>query len=176
MTTTVGTKNVSEVIGDLQTKYGVFIDTLRIEARRDLEVAFKDLLARVPMITQLKWEQYTCYFCDGDPVYFSIREPCFKIVECVIPKNCPFCNSNVTSSHKFCSQCGKPQTATDCESEWLDIYELKSRISADQLSELKSLSSLLQNRDDILKIIFGDHIRIIVDPSGIHEEQYTDHD
>lgn len=52
---------------------------LQAESEAALREVFKDFFAKFPMVTAIRWTQYTPYFNDGEACVFSVHEPSLRI-------------------------------------------------------------------------------------------------
>ena len=102
-------------------------------------------------IDGIVWTQYTPYFNDGDPCEFSVHEIN------VIPKN---------------------ENPRDCMYE-NEVWSLKDKkedwVTKELIDDLKRVDDVFGSNDEIMNIIFGDHVMVIANADGILVEEY-DHD
>ena len=51
---------------------------LQAEGEAALREVFKDFFAEFPVVTAIRWAQYTPYFNDGEACVFSVHEPSLR--------------------------------------------------------------------------------------------------
>lgn len=133
-------------------------------AQNNLKAVFKEFFDETPEIKVIKWTQYTPYFNDGDPCYFSVHEPTFS--------NCD--DSNLVSTY------GELDMSEDeAEQEGLFAFEgtwsrpdnLPKHVveNTDKLCEFINASEM----EDVLLAVFGDHVCVTVTRDGIDVEEYS---
>ena len=135
------------------------IEKLRKENKEKVESIFKsaalELFVEHPVLKSISWSQYTPYFNDGDPCYFS---------------------SNYNDATiKFVTSDESDDEDEDEDDGWPEGFD-KSSATPEQLKAGKQVNKFLANfDDDDMETLFGDHVKVIITKDGIEVEDY-DHD
>lgn len=152
------------------------IDKIRSELKKEEKSASKDILDMLktlmkenPLLTGLKWQQYTPGFNDGEPCTFGVHGPYFKFDETIVPHG---------------------DQEDDYDSGWFDDYSVDKNffkeksdiLNYETIKELektvkaaqKAFTSLEQMESQ-LQDMFGDGMEITVTKDGVESEDY-DHD
>lgn len=143
--------------------------------------AFKRFFETTPAIKSISWVQYTPYFNDGDPCYFSRHEICAKLdrellsddlkeylgeeEDCYDYDTCEVQRLEEIEKRRSYGEYpeGLRTTLTDAEKDVVNNYE-------------KLLKSIARSElDDLYLNVFGDHCKITASKSGIEIEEY-EHD
>jgi hypothetical protein len=132
------------------------IEKLRKEAKEKVESIFKtaalELFVEYPVLKSISWSQYTPYFNDGEPCYFSSHHSYATI--------------------KFVTSDEDEDEDERYEDEGFD----KSSATPEQLKAGKQAEEFLDNfDDDDMENLFGDGVKVIITKDGIEVEDY-DHD
>ena len=160
------------ILDSLMTQYKSLILQLQMTGKAQLEKELIDFFTKCKIITAIKWRQYTPYFNDGDECIFRVQELEYKILKTSIPANCG-CGANLTPKDKFCSQCGQATAYSVNESDWLESYSLNRQKIPGLDVELVGATALkLSSSDDILNILFGDHVEVTATVAGILTKPY----
>lgn len=142
------------------------------EAKKQVEEmskdAFKEMSTEVftnhPIVAGFEWRQYTPYFNDGEPCVFGARtdEPTMFFVKDGVETEVD--GWEVPSGRKYNSNTRK-----------FDEVVLEGEEKS-QNSAYEATRGFLSNFDDEdFKMMFGDHVRVAVRPTGIAIEE-CDHD
>ena len=126
---------------------------LRDEGRGIIEGILKQFFACNPKITALRWKQFTPFFNDGDPCYFSVRS-----IDCQVAEE------DAEKEIKYSS--GDNWTEDGC-------YGLQD--NSHIYEPLRKLESELHGSSDLLEAVFGDHVEVTATPEGIHTRDYDSH-
>jgi hypothetical protein len=125
-------------------------EALRQEGEKAVVDELRKLFEEFPALKKVGWHQYTPYFNDGDPCYFSVHEPTFKI--------------------------GDDDEPSDYEGSIWDWEYARRYRPPDRdplLNErMLEISRLWQQNPELFEAAFGDHARIVADRNGVHVEQY----
>jgi 5'-deoxynucleotidase YfbR-like HD superfamily hydrolase len=113
-----------------------------------LEELFQKAFDENPEITEFFWTQYTPYFNDGDACEFSVHDVYF-----ILDKDKDACSYEGTYISSY-----KPEEYNK------HLYEIYSRR---RVAELKNVLDIVNEsihsiRDDIMQMLFGDHVKITV--------------
>lgn len=114
----------------------------------------QNFLKENPEIKTVMWTQYTPYFNDGEPCVFGVHEPEFLTV-----KRDDF-DYEAEGSVYISSYRGYQFNEGVSEATWKACLELKNT---------------LNDLEDELGEIFGDHVAVIVNEDGVSVQEY-EHD
>lgn len=149
-------KTAVSKIKDLQT-------ALKDEAAQQLELVYKEIFNKYPNLNSLSWKQYTCFFADGDPVYFSV----YSDLDYGLELN----GTTLEDAFKY-------------DHDWTtDMYTLKE-VNEDcglTLEEFvgagRDLNEVLMEIPyDTMLDIYGDHVQVVITRTGTQTEEFTSHD
>jgi len=117
-----------------------------------------DALLNLEEVDSVRWEQYTPYFNDGDPCYFSVHEPRVKLLH---PED------------------ANDDEDWDKEGDWGDGYLAQYEIDEVAFPEvykfLGNLGDEIDHHEVILQEKFGDPAQVTYDGANFIVEHY-DHD
>lgn len=112
----------------------------------------------------ITWTQYTPYFNDGEECVFRVNDPAF------------YSSEEALEEYEYDGDLTAPSSYYDelklydsTRKAWRPAEGLE--INRGKLSKIIGSDSLA----DILKLTFGDHVKVTVRPDGITSEEY-DHD
>lgn len=137
---------------------------LEEEGEAALKEAFKELFDKHPRLASVEWVQYTPYFNDGDPCYFSV--------------------------HDFDATLQVPEGSEEDEDEdedseddelYDDSYSYGDKLYTMSKSEDEEVKKIAEDvgelnsniPDDVLEHVFGDHARIIATREGFDVDEYS---
>ncbi len=126
-------------------------------AEDHLKVSLQKFMEDHPAIEQIGWYQYTPYFNDGDTCVFGVGEFLFKPV------------------------CTKEEAEALGDDDygfgegWICMYSVKDYLSVADEKDLKDLFKDLSANEDMLKVVFGDHVKVFISKDGAEIEEY-DHE
>jgi hypothetical protein len=103
------------------------------------------LFTAYPNVKAIGWTQYTPYFNDGEPCVFSVNDLY------VCDETCNIDSYDIYS--------------------WNEVW----RGGDDKYPLIAEVAGILQNAEDILLMMFGDHVKVVATPNGIDVEEY-DHE
>lgn len=137
------------------------------EVVSELLTSLKDIIRSCEMIDSVRWNQYTPYFNDGEPCYFSVNNLEYKF------------------SEKFSAGAVSDETEDEYVYEWRlkeffnknkDIlnYEMLDGLQK-ACDEMGDIHSHLMSLEDALREEFGDHSQITLSKTGIEVDHY-EHD
>jgi hypothetical protein len=111
--------------------------------------AFAELFAAHPSIVGIRWRQYTPYFNDGEPCVFRSNIKYFEI--------------------KIADQAGD-------EDDGYSEPAYSERANGAEGSPIRAVYELVKHLDDeMLLLMFGDHVRVTATLGGFDVEEY-EHD
>lgn len=126
------------------------IERLKEEANERGKVAFsaacKELFAMHPSLEAIRWNQYTPYFCDGDPCEFGVNDVYIKL--------------------------HGDDDGGDYEDGFLDGYQCSEEVQK-ILLDCCAVHGMLTS--DTFLALFGDHVEVTVTADGVDTSEY-EHD
>jgi hypothetical protein len=167
----------------LQTTFDQFIvDQVEMQlkfeeqARAMFKEITKEFFEKNPGITGVVWTQYTPYFNDGDTCVFRVGEPTFT--------NAPIDELSSISYGEYggdtegvwaAESVGHVLTSTyEWYKETADLIKASGGVDAESCNLFaKAVCSGLM--EDVMKAMFGDHIKVIATRDGFDVDGY-DHD
>lgn len=128
---------------------------VKAEGQKAIRSAFDEIFSKYPKLESLSWTQYTPYFVDGDACTFRV---------CDI-------------DHMKWSGDKPVETDDDYEDDYIYFggSEAKKRYGAKLCADVCALSDALQDLDDTMELIFGDHVQVTATREGFEVEEH-DHD
>lgn len=147
------------------------LQTLRAEvlerAAKDLKQVLQDFIVENPSIELIKWNQYIPYFNDGDACEFQLGEIYF------IPKikigDDEFDVEDENSLYENQVSFG------EYDKEAADKARAKQGVDSKTVENCKELNSLLNDMEDSLRELFGEHSTVSVTAEGVEVDEY-EHD
>lgn len=142
---------------ELQTKFQKTAQALFKETVKEFFVKNSD-------VTAIVWTQYTPYFNDGEPCVFGVNDTTFT-------------NAPDPDNIQWGEYCGDEETAADGSpifawSSWTGSRPIDFDTDACNHFETMICSSEMQ---DVMKTMFGDHVKVIATPHGFDVQDY-EHD
>lgn len=127
----------------------------------------KEFFEKNPGVTAVVWTQYTPYFKDGDTCVFGVNEPYFTNAKDL---------DNITRWGEYEGE----EDNEWSESAWGFEYQRKKTGSVFEGIDKQSIdkfSNLIQSSEmqDVMKAMFGDHVRVTATREGFDVDDY-DHD
>ena len=141
------------------------IKTLKQKMQEELHPAFAAFVQENPDVVAVKWTQYTPYFNDGDTCYFRANEPYFKFKG--MPEEMGYNEDGFVElphTYGYSNQYN--------EEEYTSIW---NNVNKTLYKNCKEFVSFLNNNEDALETIFGDHVEVTVTAEGVFVEEY-DHE
>lgn len=145
--------NPMERLADWQKQSEAWEATVNAEARVALESAFKALLEAHPIVKSLRWTQYTPYFMDGDPCYFSVKDPYVL-----------WATTEVEDGEDDDDDC--------IDSGGYEYVYSGDRLPSDKREAWDAIKAIFKLPDSIFEAAFGDHQKITVTDGNINVEEY----
>lgn len=172
------------------------LEELKKAHMKELQCDFNEIIKlffdECPGIQAVIWSQYTPYFNDGDECVFRVNEPCF------ITKN--FNEEDLLNPYeyeeeddfgtlKIPSYVGtwddeiardKAEIAKPNASDWAKEYYPKCIAALEQMKidfpgydvKIKAFAELLDQNEDMLKEVYGDHVSVYLTPTEVIVEEY----
>ncbi len=116
--------------------------------------SIKEFLASVPQIKQLKWQQYTPYFNDGD-------ECVFRIGEIGVYLEGEDLDESIYDMGAYISR---------------DTQNRRPALTAEICELVRTFEGMLSHLQDELKFLFGNHVIVTATAEGVTVEEYENHD
>lgn len=185
-------ENITNKIAEQNAK----IEALRAAHMKELQGDFNQIIKlffdECPKVQAVVWSQYTPYFNDGDECVFSVNEPCF------ITKN--FDASDLENPYEYedsdeygtlsvpsyfgdwqamiersRSDMSKPNA-----SDWAKEYYPKHIAELEQMQrdfagydvKIKAFAKLLEENEDVLREVYGDHVAVYLTPDEVIVDEY----
>jgi hypothetical protein len=172
---------------DLKDAYDKKLSEAGEEAVKD---AFKDVFDKFPEISEIAWCQYTPYFNDGDPCYFSVHDFDVRLGS---SEDMDAKIKAKRAEAKSAEEAGNQELAESLEAEAEDLQEQADELEdsygygeslyvlgrsndprvKEVVAAVKSLANELPS--DVLEVVFGDHVRITATRKGFSITE-KDHD
>lgn len=153
--------DVADTLNRLQTLRAEYENLTKTVGVDLVKALAKDVFAKAPVITKLKWSQYTPYFNDGDECVFSVHGVRFYVGD-------------------ETAEAAKKLKYYDAE-YGMDIWGKVEKViedfgqvlTEDGARALFAFDQFCQQYDrDILLPCFGDHVEVIVTREAIEVEDY----
>lgn len=129
--------------------------------KKDFKSVLKELFTTVPEIKTLYWTQYTPYFMDGDACVFSMND--------IIVSNCD--TEFVDYPEDIFGYADKEET----QRLWACyVSSVGKYVKNPEHKELiKNVAQAFYDSEDLIKEVFGDHVRVICTKKGVKLEDYS---
>lgn len=124
---------------------------MNTKAKALLQGAFEDVFKRFDQVKAIVWTQYTPYFNDGDACTFSVGEPYFLTAE------------EFEGHHE------------DAEDEDGNSVTISMHDDKELERFYDVLSNFMADNEDVLELMFGDHVTVKVTRDGVTTEEYEHH-
>jgi hypothetical protein len=127
----------------------------------------KEFFEKNPGITAVIWTQYTPYFNDGDTCEFSVGDPSFTNVD------------DFDDLSRWGEYEGEDENKWS-ESSWGFKYQSEkkgTKFEGIDPASIEKFSGLIQSSEmeDVMKAMFGDHVRVVATRDGFDVDDH-DHD
>lgn len=137
--------------------------------REDLEQLFVNALNH-PEVAEIKWKQYTPYFNDGDPCYFSADDVTF-LLDVSEDSDGDYEDGFLYASDVKIQGGDQDEWSREART-WVKTGKtFPKHPAADDLSALTQLSR--GEFDNVLQELFGDHVEVAVTRQGITVDEYS---
>jgi hypothetical protein len=186
-------ENITNKIAEQNAK----IEELRKAHMKSLQADFNEIIKlffdECPKVQAVVWSQYTPYFNDGDECIFSVNEPCF------VTKN--FDREDLQNPYEYedSDEYGtlkvpsyvedwdaeiardKAELAKPNASDWVKGYYPKCIAALEEMKvefpgydvKIKAFAKLLDENDDMLREVYGDHVAVYLTPGEVIVEDYS---
>ena len=156
-------------------EYEKTVQEIQEKLSKNLKSIFKQMFDENQIINAFVWEQYTPYYNDGETCTFGVNE--------VTATNATGDDLNYIYYDEYDGD--NEDVVVACswyidrkdEQFWVGKEKLKNFISNMNIENVKEFINMLQNdsMSDIMKMTFGDHVKIIATREGFNIIPY-DHD
>jgi len=147
-----------------------------IEEQRELRAKFqataqalfkettKQFFDKNPAVTAIHWTQYTPYFNDGDECVFSIRDVYFTNAN----------SEQMGDVTDWGDYEGEDDTVWS-ETSWGFTYHKDKNFEGVNLDDVENFSELVSGSEmqDVMKEMFGDHVRVVATREGFDVQEYN---
>lgn len=133
--------------------------------RKDLKSVLKELFTTIPEIKTIYWTQYTPYFMDGDECIFGINE--------IMVSNTD--KAFVSYPEDLEEYLEEEDSEKHLWADYATSVNKKLITNAEHRKTLREFVNIIHKSDDLIKEIFGDHVRVIGTKTGFRIEDYSDH-
>jgi len=124
-----------------------------------------DIFDAFPVVRAIQWTQYTPYFNDGDPCYFSVNEARIALNEDFM--------ESLQASEKQCLY--------ECRDDFMEFsYRLDDHPDSPTAKVLKKIKKalgefqgVLNDLSEAMEEAFGDHQQITITRDGVESEEYS---
>lgn len=121
-------------------------------------------------VEAIRWEQYTPYFNDGEPCYFTVYEPSIKLVGASEDEG--DWEDGFVESYSSVLR-GGTRVERDADGKWVEVN--RGAPAHPVYEDFRELSKKLGSGafDDALAKLFGDHAQVTVTKTGISVDDYS---
>ena len=160
-----------EKMKNIKTKLQALYEQIQIEGEAAIQEAASAFFKAVPEAYCITWTQYTPYFMDGEECIFGVGEVILRIHpnhrEELLGINDPVDDLDEEDDL---------DTQFELLEQNLDDSDSDNLINTPRSKEIKqafdNFCSIITSNDEILKIIFGDHVQVIVTEDEISQTEY----
>lgn len=150
---------MSKLFDELSALKEAYDTKLVEEGEAAVKELFKEFFDKYPRAETITWRQYTPYFNDGDPCYFSVHEMTLEMNE---------------------DESGPEEGDEDEEEDDDDYgdgdYDSYSLRASDD-PHLKQMGEDFRNLeaipDDVMEHVFGDHVKVTATRDGFDINEYS---
>jgi hypothetical protein len=186
-------ENITKKIADQNAKMEEMRKAHMAELQGEFNNIIKLFFDECPKVQAVVWNQYTPYFNDGDECIFSVNEPTF------ITKN--FDRDDLLDAYEYNDDeeygCLKvPSYAANWDEEiandrkhmanrpddqWVQGYYPKCIAALEEMKtnfpgydvKIKAFANLLEENEDMLREVYGDHSAVYLTPGEVIVEEYS---
>lgn len=147
--------NYAEVKATIQERMQALKDEMQALGTSFFKEESASVFADFPDVASFSWSQYTPYFNDGDECVFGVND-----------------------FYRVTTLSGIDGADTDYQDLYYSTWRSESDPTYNAKNALaKRLDNLVGGIDaDVMKALFGDHVRVVVNRDGTIETEYYDHD
>lgn len=151
---------VKDKIKEIQEAKKAYLKLIKSEGKglvKQLLDLLDNLFAEIPTLVEVRWNQYTPYFNDGDVCEFRIGDARFKFAA---DPSAPVPEAPTEDEEEY---------DDDEEDDWEYSYSIKNK----QLKKAcEQFSKTLNDLEEVLEITFGDHVEVFASKNKIHTKEY----
>jgi len=134
-------------------------DTKLAEEGEDaIKELFKEFFDKYPRAESIAWRQYTPYFNDGDPCYFSVHEMTLEMNE---------------DEEESDEDEDEDEDEDDYDDEGYDSYSLRHSDDPALKQMGEDFMYLEDIPDDVMEHVFGDHVKVTATREGFDVAEYN---
>ena len=157
-------------MSDLQTAFDKLLNEQRelqkkfqTTAQALFKETTKEFFDKNPNVTAIVWTQYTPYFNDGDTCEFSVHDATFT-------------NAPDPESVRWGEYDGDEEFAADGSEifAWEGWGEAPAGLNTKLCKDFSAMINSLE-MEDVMKAMFGDHVKVVATREGFEVDDY-DHD
>lgn len=186
-------ENITNKIAEQNAKLEGMRKAHMAELQGDFNQIIKLFFEECPKVQAVVWNQYTPYFNDGDECVFSVNSPTF------ITKNFDLDDLLNPYEYEDDDEYGvlkvpsytanwdeeiardKSELAKPNASEWVKGYYPKAIAALEEMQnefpgydvKIKAFAKLLEENDDMLREVYGDHVSVYLTPTEVIVEEYV---
>lgn len=139
-----------QVLKEIQKEHTKILKEMKEKVQKQLKPVLQDFMNSHPNIKAIGWTQYTPYFNDGDECIFRVGDLVATVSE--------------DYDDSFYGD------------GWVEVYgDPEEGFTKQDWKDLKELNDTLHGLEDFLKMVFGDHVKVLVTQKGVEVEEY-EHD
>lgn len=140
-----------QVLKEIQNEHTKILKEMKKKVQKQLKPVLQDFMNSHSNIKAIGWTQYTPYFNDGD--------------ECIFRVGDLFATVSEDYDDSFYGD------------GWVEVYggDPEEGFTKQDWKDLKELNDTLHGLEDFLKMVFGDHVKVLVTQKGVEVEEY-EHD
>lgn len=181
---------MGKLFEELKTMKEAYDRKLQHEGEAAVKDAFKDVFDKFPEISSIVWAQYTAYFNDGDPCYFSVHDFDVNLGsnESIV--------TEITEKKRLTVEAANAGDYKKAQSLKEEVEELEGELEDENNNsydygntwgmttssdprevEIANAIRELANElpDDVLESVFGDHVKIVATRKGFEVTEF-EHD
>ena len=153
---------MSKLFDELTALKEAYDEKLHNEGEDAVKELFKEFFDKYPKAETITWRQYTPYFNDGDPCYFSVHEMTLEM------------NEDEEDGPEEGDEDEEDEDEDDDYSDGeYDSYSLSLSEDPDLKKMGEDFGALQDIPDDVLEHVFGDHVRITATRDGFDVTEYS---
>ena len=182
------TSKIAEKNAELESLKKKYMQELQDEFNEIIKLFFEEC----PKVQAVVWAQYTPYFNDGDECIFSVNEPYF-VVEGFDSNELedPYAYGD-DESYSTLKISNRSNWDEDIESDrmhlnnrpddkWVQDYYPKCIAALEKMKsefpgydvKIKAFANLLNENEDMLREVYGDHSAVYLTPDQVIVEEYS---
>jgi hypothetical protein len=181
------TSKIAEKNAELESLKKKYMQELQGEFNEIIKLFFEEC----PKVQALVWTQYTPYFNDGDECIFSVNEPYF-VVEGFDPENLEDPYGYEDEAYSTLKIPNRSNWDEDIENDrnylknrpddnWAQDYYPKCIAALEEAKinfpgydvKIKAFANLLNENEDMLREVYGDHSAVYLTPGEVIVEKYS---